>query len=851
MSEPSSGPLPAGSPPEAAGFGFDLARRVAEIGISRDGSELRDQLHRIADAVAASSGIERVLVVALDEEETPLTSGSVSLSLSSSGSELEGLFRLHEVVEPKLGGGGWIEIPRPVVSETEEIHCLALPLRVPGAGAAGLVLVGLPWQGPSPETLRTLEDSSAILAAAIQSAIRAQAWSRIEALQRLAQETFSGTEERTWDLQALVQRLAGFFDADAVTLLLKDQDELRLSASTDPQLGRGKPVVYLPGQGLTGHVFQSCQGFRLSNTEDCAEIRRVTGLERAGPLHPERDQEGFFTGQFLGVPMRFGGKAVGVLRMSRREGVARFTQEDQNALQLFADLLGAALAPSWNLLVEKSVLESVTEAIAVTRRASRSVHRIVMANPGAERLLGRSRAELEGMDVREIYDPAELGELWPELRSALDQGLKSCGPFATQMRRADGTPIPITVSYRFLVNDLVKPPTLYTVGLARDRSEPDRLAAQHKRMLKFLETLGIAYFRADHQGLTQESTPRDSIITGYSPEELKVMPRTGLFGRPEDRERLLTKARNNDLQVSREVVQMRRKDRTPFWAEGDLRILVDTAGREIGSEGFYRDVTERRALQRFLNEDTERILSEDELFERLKEEAAFHLDYLSSLGHQLQTPLSSLIQTLKSLEKGVAGQREIVERLPYVIGQAVVCQRLVRNLSYMDQILRGAEFKREWVSMAKLAIETKLDFLHLLREKRLELTVDDDSLSRVLQIQGHAEMLRQVVVNLVDNAIKYSVPGSSIHIRARRWEEGPTLEITNLGLPIPKDEREKIFQRGHRTEKARAYIPHGTGLGLWLVSKILKAHGATIRFYELDRTEPKRNLFCIHFRRTS
>lgn len=831
---------------EPARFGFELARRVAEI-VSAP-RRLRDQLREIARVIAHLSGFDRVLVVALDEEETPLTSGSQGLSLRQGGSELEGLFDLHQNLRPELGRSGWIEVDS-AVGDAEGGSCLALPLRgFPQGPASGLVLVSaalLPEE--SEAVLHSLEDSSAILAATIRSAIHAEAWNRVEDLQRLAQETFN--EERDWDLQRVVDQLAVDFEAGAVTMLLKDQEELRLAASTDPLLGKSSPVIYQLGQGLTGAVFAQGRGFRLRNTEDEEEIRTVTGLQdRKSPVHPERDHEGVFTGQFMGVPMRFGGKAVGVLRMSRRENVVRFTQEDQKALQFFADLLGAALAPSWYLLLGKSVLDSVSDAIAVTRRDAPAMHRIVLANEGAEKLLGRNKKELETMEAQDIYEPAEYDRLHELLKDALAQGNRSCGPLDTRMLRPDGTLVPITISYRFLANPLVQPPTLYTIGLARDISESVDLAEQHKSLLELLDTFGIAYFRADREGKTLRSTQRDSEITGYPPGELMRLNRAKLYRYPAKREDLLKKARNNEGTVSREAVQMRRKNGTFYWAEGDLRIVTDAQGQEI-VEGFYRDVTDRMRLQRFLNEDSERILSEDELFDRLKQNAEFHLNYLNSLSHQLQTPLTSLIGNLRNLEKGVVSSRGIADRLPFVIGQTVVCTRWVQNLSYMDKVLRGEPFQREKVSMARLAIETKLDFLHLLRqkEKRLELIIDDESLDRVLYVQGHQEMLRQVVVNLVDNAIKYSVPGTLIHIRARHWKEGPSFEITNVGLPIPEDEHEKIFQRGHRSLKAQALIPHGTGLGLWLVRKIVEAHGATIRFYEVDEGGPKRNLFRICF----
>lgn len=164
---------------------------------------------------------------------------------------------------------------------------------------------------------------------------------------------------------------------------------------------------------------------------------------------------------------------------------------------------------------------------------------------------------------------------------------------------------------------------------------------QHRRLLDFFAGLCIAYFRADYNGTTTESTELDSIITGYTPEELASMPRQRLYDDSKSRERLIEKARKNNGQVAQQVVQMRRKDGAPFWAEGDLRILKDSLGCEIGCEGFYRDVTDRIRLQRYLDNDQERLFSEDELFTRLKQDAEFHLDYLSSVGHQLQTPPSA------------------------------------------------------------------------------------------------------------------------------------------------------------------------------------------------------------------
>jgi len=368
-------------------------------------------------------------------------------------------------------------------------------------------------------------------------------------------------------------------------------------------------------------------------------------------------------------------------------------------------------------------------------------------------------------------------------------------------------------------------------------------------LLELLDLLDIAYFKVDVAGYTLESSPADCRITGYSPEELQSLRRDELYPDPGRRERLLGSLRSRGGRLVRELLQLRRKSGEICWVEGDIRLLTDGAGNEVGVEGLYRDVTDRIKLQRFLarDEGPNYLLADDELFSRLREQAEFQLDYISSIGHQIQTPLSGLVGTLENFQKGLLSQGELLSRLPWVIGQTRVCALLVRNLSYMEQILRGESFTKLSVSLAKLIIETKLDFQQQLLEKRLELQIDDHSLDRHVRVSGHPELLRQVLVNLVDNAIKYSIEGSVIHARGHYWRDGRVLEISNRGISIPSESRERIFQMGFRESRARALVPHGTGLGLWLVRKILEAHDAKILCTEEIQGGEKRVIFRITF----
>lgn len=810
-------------------------------------------LQRIASHIARLPGILGSLVAACDTEATPLAVGEHELLAGHDLALAETSSLVHDAIRKRNKDAKWKEAQTVWLPLERDNRSLSLIIRA-SSRCLGLIVVKIRKTGRVPtRTLNALSDNTPLFALALESSIAQEAWNRFEKLQSLARETLA---RQPWDFQSMVGTLRELFDAGAVTIFLNEHGELRLSASTNSSLSKLGQVVYKSGEGLTGHVFQSGRAVRLSNSPK--DISRLTASNWTVTGPSEWNQEGSPTVQFLGVPMRFGGQVAGVVRISRGTGVARFTLEDENALQSFADTLGAAVAPSVKLLLAESMLESVTEGIAVSRwerpNQGRPLSRIIMANPGAERLLGRNRHEIEGLDASEIYDPGEYERIRQELRPAVEtahrEGHAEHGPILSKIKRADQTLVPVTISYRLLINRLVQPPTLYTIGLARETSQVELKAEQHQRLLELLGAMRIAYFRADPAGITLASTSADCEITGYSLQELSVTPRTRLYPDPTTSGQLLKRARENQGHLPRVLVQMRRKNGDLFWGEGDLRILKDPMNREIGSEGLYRDVTDRIRLQGFINVETGRVLSDSELFTKLEKDAELQLDYLSSFSHQLQTPLGSLIATLRNFERGEINQKLLQQRLPYVIGQAVVCTRLVRNLSYMDKILSREPFKKDRVSAVKLAIETKLDFLHLLEERKLDIRIDDESIKsieRQMPVQGHQDLLRQVLVNLVDNAIKYSLPHTTITIRGRRWPEGNALEISNEGLRLSADDRERIFQRGFRTIGARAAVPHGTGLGLWLVRKIVEAHGATIRCLEVLEGGKKRNLFRILF----
>lgn len=824
---------------EGAAVPPDFANQLVSLAVKSGGPPLRQRLGDLAGLFRSLPDVEGAMAVALDEEGFPITSGRSGLATPVGRTEIETLLqirgRLRECESP---GDSWCELSELELNLTPGLRIMGTMLGSRTRPEALLIVSLKDELREATAKLLQLGSIFSLVPSLVQHWREIERWRLADQLTFLVQNTIASIP---YGLDGAAIRLGEIFEADAVSLFLEEHGELHLAASTDAKLSQGSPIVYLSGQGLTGNIFKRGKPIRLTNTADPQEVKRVAGIERAGPLYPEHDFSGHRTVQYLGVPMRHQNKVVGVLRMSRRRGERRFIRDEEEALQSFADLLGAALAHYWQLLLARSILESSSEAVLVScRKVSHvggAVPRVVIATAGASRVLRRAESDIVGRDARDLYAPGEYGQIRAKLRAAISQAtedaLGEIDPISSRIVGGDGTFIPVEISYRVLTNPLVCPHSLYTIAVARDVSESARQREQLNRFFELLAELRIVYFRANAAGVTEDPNPVESEITGYSLEELATLQRDRLYPTSRERTRLLDRARKEGGHLSWVLQRLQKKNDDPLWAEGDLRILKGPDGQETGIEGFYRDVTERIQLQGFVDADTTRALSDEELFQRLRANAQFHLNYEMSLAHQLLTPLTSLVENLRNIEQGVIDGQAVLDRLPYVIGQTLVCMRLVRNLSFMDKILRGEDFRSELVPLFKLAVETKGDFEHLLEERNLRLRIRSDRTLRRFKFWGHREMLRQVFVNLVDNGIKYSRSGTQILFRAREGSEGLTLEICNRGLRVPEHLRNKIFDRGYRSPQAMAVVPHGTGLGLWLVRKILEAHRCSIRCVEI------------------
>lgn len=200
---------------------------------------------------------------------------------------------------------------------------------------------------------------------------------------------------------------------------------------------------------------------------------------------------------------------------------------------------------------------------------------------------------------------------------------------------------------------------------------------------------------------------------------------------------------------------------------------------------------------------------------------------LSSISHDLRTPLASIIGGVSSLmnfgrQIDEGGRKELLQT---VRDEAERLNRFVGNLLDMTRIEAGAmQPKLDWTDPEEIVATAVKRAAPLTQGHDIHIEIDPAMpLLRVDYI-----LIEQVLINLLDNAAKYSPKGSAIDLRLRHGDRHVTLTVTDSGSGIPAGELEQVFDMFYRVKAGDRQVA-GTGLGLSICRSILKAHGGEIR----------------------
>ncbi len=200
-------------------------------------------------------------------------------------------------------------------------------------------------------------------------------------------------------------------------------------------------------------------------------------------------------------------------------------------------------------------------------------------------------------------------------------------------------------------------------------------------------------------------------------------------------------------------------------------------------------------------------------------------DFVANVSHELRTPLTSIRAMAETLQEGALEDLSVAGRfLGTIVNETQRLTRIAEDLL----VLSDAEShmpEKALVSLSRMTEEITVRFRPQAEKSGLLLTYD---IAPNIEAYVNADQLEQVVVNLIDNAIKYTGSGGKIHVSAESREDFAALHVADTGIGIMSQDVPRIFERFYRVDKARSRQSGGTGLGLSIVKHIVEAHGGSV-----------------------
>lgn len=391
------------------------------------------------------------------------------------------------------------------------------------------------------------------------------------------------------------------------------------------------------------------------------------------------------------------------------------------------------------------------------------------------------------------------------------------------------------------MNDARPDPTDHAFGAAESgsqwRNQPvtgagrPSLREDSKRTADLLHLLidtvqDYAIFMLDPTGHVVSWNPGAERFKGYQAAEI-IGKHFSVFYTPEDialgKPALLLEAAARDRRVESEGWRVR-KDGRRFWADVVLTALRDPEGRLVGFGKVTRDLTERKEAE------DQRLKLAHERQDRDAAERAVRLrdEFLSIAAHELKTPVTSLRLQAQMLIRLVSRPEEVdQEKLRRGLG-------LVEDQSQKIGILVNKLLDVSRVTNGRLAldpVETDVAVLLRLLVEATRTVIDTHSilLEAPEELFARVDPLRieQVVVNLLDNAVKFSPPGPIAVDLSRRAPGLVVIGVRDHGPGIAPDQRERIFDRFFQAD--RVTYDSGMGLGLYISQQIARLHGGEVR----------------------
>lgn len=230
----------------------------------------------------------------------------------------------------------------------------------------------------------------------------------------------------------------------------------------------------------------------------------------------------------------------------------------------------------------------------------------------------------------------------------------------------------------------------------------------------------------------------------------------------------------------------------------------------------------------------------NEMFDRLQRSFAQATRFTADASHELRTPLTVLrgeIEEALRASRGSPGQEKILVSL---LEQTSALQKISANLLLLARFDAGKnQLERTTIDWSALVTQSVEDAELLAVPSRVSITA---AIAPGVQVSGDVVLLRRVLLNLIDNAVRYNQLAGEVRLTLRTENDAAVFLVANTGRGIPAAKHSELFQRFFRIDSDRNRSSGGSGLGLSLCREIIAAHGGTL---QLIRSDEKWTEFAV------
>ena len=339
------------------------------------------------------------------------------------------------------------------------------------------------------------------------------------------------------------------------------------------------------------------------------------------------------------------------------------------------------------------------------------------------------------------------------------------------------------------------------------RAQMDQLRQQKQEFTALTENMSEGFLLLDAKGR----------VLSYNTGALRLLGAAA----PAEEASVLTLDRGDVFQQLVEQVLDGRRSQVRMERAGRvLQLLGDPVlrdGETAGAVLVLLDVTEREQAEQMRREFT------------------------ANVSHELKTPLTSISGMAEIMKDGLVKQEDVRGFAADIYQESQRLIRLVEDILHLSRLDEGGGgLERQEIDLLDLArtVEDRLQSTAKQHQVELELTGDHAA------VQGLPSVVEEMVYNLCDNAIKYNRPGGKASVRVEDGADAVTVTVSDTGIGIPPEDRERVFERFYRVDKSHSKAIGGTGLGLSIVKHGAALHNAQV---ELDSAPGKGTTVRLRF----